>query len=322
MVPFVVVIADMLAQHGFQMFGRQWDDLSPYLASDRSDETFDVGIEIGRSSRQGFWSAADGSHAALREAGEERVAIHENDLHVFQVSDSAHRRCAQLILRPRAIRVVGEAEQLHFSGRNFDGIEGMMACGAISVGDFEGGEVDSGQMWPMRGNEPLPIIALGSLWCGWKPVPTENGCDRAVADAYAELGQAISDRILAPVGIVLRHVDDQGLGLRVQTWAPSTFRGVSSDDQLATPASEGFDRDDEFLGFEDAAIQSPSENGQSPAFVIGRPNPLANQSFENSRLLVQEVDNQVELLIDGCCAGDDEKGGFVGEDFIAHDAVA
>jgi hypothetical protein len=98
----------------------------------------------------------------------------------------------------------------------------------------------------------------------------------------------------------------------VRAWAVSTRTKsasifVSSRGRpvrlLTMPTREGIDNDDEFLGFQDPSIKVASERSETPVFVVRRPASFANQPFENSRLLIQQVDDDVELLMDGCGAG-------------------
>jgi hypothetical protein len=70
-------------------------------------------------------------------------------------------------------------------------------------------------------------------------------------------------------------------------------------------------RDDQLLGFEDASTEIPREHCQRSPLVRGRLRPLAEESFEDACLLVQEIDQTIELLVDRSGAGPDADGGFI-----------
>lgn len=83
-IPFMIVVGDMFPQDESQVIGRQRDDPSPSLATDGSDEAFDVGIEVWRVRRQNLRHAAYGGEAGAHLRREEGVTIHNDSSHVPQ----------------------------------------------------------------------------------------------------------------------------------------------------------------------------------------------------------------------------------------------
>ncbi|MBA3709113.1 MAG: hypothetical protein H0W83_09880 [Planctomycetes bacterium] len=75
------------------------------------------------------------------------------------------------------------------------------------------------------------------------------------------------------------------------------------------------------MGFEDAPLDVTGEYRQNPAFIRGRSRELAEQALEDPGLFVQEIDEPVEVLVDGSCAGQDANRGLVIEAEVVHGAA-
>lgn len=287
----MVVVRDMLPQNCSEMVARQRDDSPSNLASDGSDKSFDVGIQVWGTRWQDLRLAANASKAGANLGREEWVQVHDDGFHVPEIAGVRIGEGAGHVQHPGTISMVGHADDVDLPGGNLDGVECMMPVGAIALRHFECGEVDCGEVWPMSGEEPLPIVGLGSLGRRRDAMPSQHVGDGSIGDRDSQLCQAITDGIFAPGWVVGRQLHNERFGFRIEAWATGSLRRVGSGNQLTMPALKGVDGDDEFLGLQNPSIKFVSERSKTPALIVRRPDPLANQPLEHARLFIQQIDD-------------------------------
>lgn len=157
-------------------------------------------------------------------SGEQRIPVHEDGLHPFQDPGLWFRDLANPVQLPGAIRLISHTDEANLSRSNLDGIECMMPSRTSSIGHLEGGEVECRKEWPVRCDEPLPIIDLGPPWCWRDAMALQHVGDGAITDSDFQVGKPIANGILTPGRVVVGHLHDECFGLGIEPWASGSFR--------------------------------------------------------------------------------------------------
>lgn len=286
-VPLMIVVGDVLPQDDIEMVARQRNDSSPHFTANSSDEPFDEGVQVWGVRRQYLRLATNTSEAGANLGGEQRIAVHDNGFHTFQETRVGIGEGASHVQHPGAISMIRNSDKSDLSGSNLDGIECMVPlCPSVAVGHFEGREVERSKMWPVRFEKSLPIIGLYTLWGRRDAMSSQHVGDGSISNGDSQLGQTIPNGILAPRRVVIGHLHDERFGFGIEARTSGTFRRVGGGDELTMPALKGVDGDNEFLGFKNTAIESACERCETTPFIVGRPDPFADQTFEDAGLFI------------------------------------
>ncbi len=279
-VPLMVIVCDVFLQDEFQVVTRQWDDSPPNLTADVSDEPLDVSVEIGRVRRENLRFTTNGIKAGANLSGEQRIAVHDNGFHVFQETRVGIGEGASHVQHPGAISMIRNSDKSDFPGGGLDGVECMVPLSpSVAFRNFEGGKVERSEVRPMRFEKSLPVVGFEALRCGRDAMTSQYVCDCSISIGDSQLCQSVTNGILAPGRVVVGHLHDEHFGLRIDARTTGSLRRVGGGDELTMPALEGVDGDDEFLGFEDPSVELVGERSKPSAFIIGWPDPFADQTF-------------------------------------------
>src|SRR6266487_4053481 len=260
----------------------------------RAHPALGVSIQIGRPRRQ--WHPCDPScvDELLKGRTIFPVSVMDQVLPGRQEAPLLHRDVTGDLPHPRLLGMRRDPSDLHFPCAKPDKKQDVIGYESPQRPDFSSEEVSRHEDVHVCADELLPRRGRLAFWRWRDTMALENVPYRLVTDRVTQIGQGTDDPVVTPGAILLRHADNQGLQLCVNSgtaWRLPLYRTVKLlGTQCAMPGEDGV-RCDHLRDFRQCLLpQLLTDCGERLAFAICQPHTARD-------LVAQDASFRDEIFI-------------------------
>ena len=150
----------------------------------------------------------------------------------------------------------------------------------MRINNFNGREIDGGDLRPICFQESVPTSGFDPFGAWRQSVATQNATHGAIVHLDAQIRQSIGDGVFTPVWIFLGQPHDEILYFRINSRpAHAAFGGILPRNLLAIPTTEGINRDNGLCHLESFTFQLVGNGRKVTAFVVYKTRPFLEQAF-------------------------------------------
>ncbi len=278
------------------------------LLAETPPEPLQVGIEIGRSSRQPRQLGPSVAQDPAERRAELAVPVQQQVTLPGQEAVVGRGQVAGHLLHPGLIRMGGDAGTVDPAGGQLHHEQQVEGNQAAAGPDLDRREVGGGQNFPVGLQKRRPRRLPFPLGSRLDAVSLEDVGDAAVGQFVVEVGQRPLEAVVAPRRVLLSQADDQLLDL-LGDGGSSGLRGLSigvvplAGNEESVPAEQGVGGEERAHAGQQLSPQRFGFHCQAAALVIGQAEAGSQLLAEDGVLGAEVVDDQLLLAVG--VAGDD-----------------
>ena len=279
------------------------------LVLDRSDESFGVGVQVGRARRQ----TDDLDAGVIQEISERRselgIPVQDQELLFCEEAINRISDISSDLQHPGFIRVGSDPGDLNLPRRQLNNEEDIESDEATRCLDLDGEEVRRGDHVPMGLEKLAPGRSFASLWSGIDAVFPEDVGDGRPTNAVADVQQRALNSRVSPARVLSGHSHGEiGDGSHDSRSAlASSLVGPLRSDELTVPSKNGVRRDERSDFIKSTTANGLAANCESAALIVCQPQSLLPELLLEGPILLSEVlDDCILLLADPAGQGGHE----------------